>query len=320
MLRNSLKKPLVLCFFMAFAILPLHSLANESSCFELGLTGNWMKITPSQNSYGVLSTDVDNIPNGTILDVKPKNRFGGGAYVYYTPCGEPYTWGISYVNYENKKTTRASGIIAEILVPPPISGEGYAGSATAFLNTRYHYGTVTISTEHAICSDLIYIRPHLGLGFLNEREIFNTTYHNPGSTILIAQNSKFNGMGPVGGADIRYSFCGDFSLFGNIEYAALLGRIKGDFSATSPTITRTIKFGGGNNSLVSQINSEIGLSYCFSFGCFDRATIALGWNFTKLFDVSKRLSFPDDVQIAYMTQTSTNTTLQGPFVRLAFKF
>lgn len=328
-----LKKSLITCFFGACAILPIAPVAANPSCFELGLTGGWFKVGPTSRVYGVGGTDatITNIPNGSLVGVNPKYRFGGGGYLNYTPCGQPYAWGISYFTDRNRNSSTTSGTVGITNAPAFIgvtTPNFAAGGASSTLRTNYQYGTITIATTHALCCDVVHIKPHLGIAYLNERESQNTVYTTingtAGTSITVNENSRFQGWGPAIGTDIKYCFCGDFSLFGNVEYAALLGRLRGSYSAYSSNlggVARSVSFGDGNsNAFVSQIQTEIGIGYCFNFWCFDRGNIALGWRFTKMFDASRRLDFTSGSAIAHLNDNYRNSNLQGPFIRLAFGF
>lgn len=307
-------KSLIALAVGAAAALPFAtaSAATNADCIEIGLTGGWFSVFSNSRDFGAPVRNANNddriTGTGDVNTVEPKYRFGGGISLSYQPCGQPYIWGLSWFGVQKKNVTATTG---------PIGFDRFgefntAASSTHTYGTRYQFATATLATIQALCCETVHIKPHLGVAYLDVKENRTVTLNNfagdVGRVETFGESSRFHGVGPDIGIDLKYCFCGGFSLVGNLDYSALVGKNKGNANHRSTSVNWS---NSRANHIVSHIQSEIGLAYNFAFCGCDRGDLVLGYRVTKMIDALSRF----DNIIDYH-----NANLQGPFLRLNFGF
>lgn len=316
---------IALCsIFVSMGVAANTQVASEDcDSWEVGVLLGGFKSSPDNTTYGLALIN-DTIPHsGTYLYLTPKYRFGGGFDITYRPACSSYQYTAMYFETENRKNQSDTRELVSPYFWPQVSFLNLATNTFSKIKTQYRFGTISIGSQLCI-NDSLSLTPSFGLSYAFLKQSMFIAYNNhttdPAANALVNLNSKFNGIGPSVGGQLRYDMCYGFSFLGDLQYSALIGSIRsryfGQFSedVLQPYFALLSKT---PNVLVSQVMSDLSLGYTLPFSDYLWGNFNAGWRFTKLFNATE---FSIHSENSNPALTKMNSTIQGPFVRAAVQF
>lgn len=326
----------------AMLTLPVVAMADKArnhSDVEIGLTGGWFAPDTSTTNFALKREDNDTrnaFPSGDVLRNDPKYRFGGGISVSGS-CDCCYVWSASYFWFHSKshEEDTAPNTAPFVFTPLLASQDGVFDNVSdveSDYHFRYDFANIELGSVLCVISDCLAVKPKIGLSYSrikNEQEVEYSRGDVPaGAVYTVDLESRYNGVGPSIGADVMYSFCGEWSIMGNFRYSALLGSLKADWEFSTTGVTplgpntnpAEVEF-HSKRHFVKLFQSELALGYNFDW-CGNCALLMAGWQFTQALDSKEVVNFAaaNGRDFFRMDDRIVNSSYQGPFVRLVARF
>lgn len=300
---------------------------DNPASIGLELTGGWFNNTLDGSSYTIAAANNIATPStGALLSVDPEDDFGGAIGLFYKVANSPYVFNVTWWGVNSDADDSASGTVGVTKAP---ATWGFDFATAAGTETDYHASILNFymgATFRPDCN--VTFVPQLGISYFRTASSQSTVYAGDdipvGQIVNVDESSRFRGWGPSVRADLDYRLFKDFSLFGNVSYAALVGNVDSSYNA----VRNGADPANGDNAsaisledhdtIVNLIQSELGFSYRF---CprYD-GKIKIGYSIAKAFDTSEYGRYADDTADTLFLTSMNNTGFQGFFARLSAGF
>lgn len=231
------------------------------------------------------------------------------------------SWTHLISNRHGSSTADTSGATPNVLV----KAQGFADVTTVGYTTasaRYHNRLDQIDLNlgrEFFISKWVTLRPFFGLRADWLRQRFRTSYGSTAATPLAQstnQRNKWWGIGIESGLNTQWSFCGGFSIYGNVATAIEYGLQKLQLSESGGV---DASFSRSYHICRPILDLQLGLGWDYNF-CEDgfHFGLKLGWENHVYFDQSRFLSYNT---VNYSDNTSGGSlTYQGWTLHACFDF
>lgn len=318
---------------------PYGTLVHIDPCawgFIVGVSGLYLQHSHSGSDLDYAqeqASDID-LPNIAIqiknIDPEYNWNWGVNAGVIF-PNGSDLS--ADYINFnDEEKRTLLSPIFFISTIP--------AGGGVQFVRSEadFYLQQLDVTFGQLIhIGNRFNLHPKAGVRYGETERKLNSAFINPPGTISLEfffphQDSNFDGIGPLVGADLAYYLADGISLVGHFNSALLIGNQKSqlDFILGTnppelPGADVVTEFAGKNEShnyLVPVVDGKLGLNYTYPFNnnLLSSLSFEAGYQVINYFNATSKLSFFTQLSGPTLVSNRTyNFQVNGLYLNLSVK-
>lgn len=334
------------------------SVPNIKSGFQFNIEGAFLEPSNSDLDYGFVTASPDDNSYSNLLTVRPDTEFAWGVGVGYVFPDSGNDVQLNWTGFSHTHTDRfdlpAPSDNWRSYITSPFDHEFDEGNVdwnddevTASSSAKSRLSAVDLNVGQYInVGNRLQLRPFAGLRFASVESNLRNNYRdydneNDNRHDKLEQDlfkSKFNGVGPLLGADANYQLGGGVGATAHLATALLVGKVKAssDFAYQAyfndndgdpinyddPSDDETASLRSHDTTrVVPAFDAKLGLNYSYTFDCDSVVTLEGGYKVTQYIDAVDRLRAQefDDEDPEEVTRTTSSLGFSGPYVKLSLK-
>lgn len=280
----------------------------------------FLYFTPRQRGLDFALVDPFNdlVPSGTVQTLNYRPSPGVRAGLAYILPGRGWDLGFTFTYFTATDEFGTAAPVAGLLYPsltrPGLINEAAAGAANARLTLNIY--DITAGRTWGV-DEATHVRLFGGVRLATVRQQFDAAYWGrDADAAFVETRHRYDGVGPLFGAETWCGVGGGLGLFGRATGALLTGTMRAPVSETNnggATVYTDLR--DRYALTVPVLTLGVGVSYEYR-GVFLRA----GYEVTNWFGLFERPTFTDSFAEGKFVRQSSNLALDGLFVQLGLTF